>query len=547
MSKDIKVPSVVQKKSKFNLFTSIWIVPIIALIIASSLVFQYYSSLGIKVTINFPKNEGLKAGQSLVKYKNVSIGVVEKITLDEEGHGVIVEVRMNKDVADYLNYEAKFWIVRPEVGTGGISGLDTIISGTYINMYSKKIDSIFGKSKKDFIGLPKAYRIKKEVSYFVLNSSNGYNISLNTPIYMKNIKVGKIEYINMSPDDKSIQYILYVKKEFVKHININSRFWVKNMLNMTLQNSTLSVNVAPIQTLVTGGIEFSSDVSNPIPLKGDITFHLYKSKKLALNKKITKKSNSIYKFKLISLKSISRLNKDASIKYMGYDIGNILKMSTKYDKKTHKIVGYIDIEIDTSIFSNYNNNGKDNFYSALDDGLSAIISESDPISKSLFIDLIFDENKTKVAFKDNIIPMIEKKSISFNDLMTKTDSILSTIDNLKLDKLINSLNKMIEDSDNVINGLNSPIETLGNIAKDIREFTNTKSFKSMPKDIKKTLYHLTKTLKTTNHVIKGYDSKELMAKQISQMLKTIDKTSQEMTQFLQMLNRKPNSLIFGDN
>jgi len=544
---DSDIPLVVQKKSKFNIFTSIWIVPTIAIIIASSLVFQYYSSLGIKIKINFPKNEGLKAGQSLVKYKNVSIGVIEKISLNKEGEGVIVEVRMNKDLIDYLNDEAKFWIVKPEVGSGGVSGLDTIISGTYINMYSQKIDSIFGRIKKDFIGLPNAYRIKKEVSYFVLNSPNGYNISLNTPIYMKNIKVGKIAYINMSPDDKSIEYILYVKKDFSKYININSRFWVKNMLNMTLQNSTLSVNVAPIQTLVTGGIEFSSDISNPIPLKGDITFHLYKSKKVALNKKITKKSNSIYKFKLISLKSISRLNKDASIKYMGYDIGNILYMNTKYDQKTHKIVGYIDIEIDTSIFSNYNNNGKDNFYLALNDGLSAQISESDPISKSLFIDLIFDKNQTKVTIKDNFIPMIEENSISFNDLMNKTDSILTTIDNLKLDKLVNSLNKMIEDSNNVINNLNSPIDKLDNIAKDIREFTNTKSFKSMPKDIKKTITQLTRTLKTTNYVIKGYDSKALIAQQLSQMFKTMDKTAQEMTQFLEMLNRKPNSLIFGDH
>ena len=135
MSKQI--PEITES-SKFNLITSIWIVPIIALVIAGWLAYQHFAQRGPEIKIIFPQNEGLVAGQSLVKYKNVPVGKVTDIYATEDIEGVVVVVRMNsKEAAPYLTEQAKFWIVKPEVGLSGVSGLDTLLSGTYINIYSK--------------------------------------------------------------------------------------------------------------------------------------------------------------------------------------------------------------------------------------------------------------------------------------------------------------------------------------------------------------------------------------------------------------------------
>ena len=128
---------VISESSRFNFLTSIWLVPFIALVIAGSLAYQYFNDLGPEVEIVFPKNEGLVAGQSVVKFKNVPVGKVTKIYLDQDIEGVIVRIRMNSKVArPFMTEKARFWIVKPELGFSGISGLDTILSGTYINIFS---------------------------------------------------------------------------------------------------------------------------------------------------------------------------------------------------------------------------------------------------------------------------------------------------------------------------------------------------------------------------------------------------------------------------
>jgi len=148
----------IEESSKFNLLTSIWIVPFIALIIAGWLAYQYFSELGPEIRIIFPTNEGLNAGQSQIKYRNVPIGTVTKIVLQKDGEGVAVIARMEKNATPYLNTNAKFWIVKPEVGISGVSGLETLISGTYINMSSTK----GGEYKKSFQGLTQTYRFDEE-------------------------------------------------------------------------------------------------------------------------------------------------------------------------------------------------------------------------------------------------------------------------------------------------------------------------------------------------------------------------------------------------
>ncbi|OQX75869.1 MAG: hypothetical protein B6D54_04985 [Epsilonproteobacteria bacterium 4484_65] len=92
----------IEESSKFNFITSIWIVPFIALIIAGWLGYQHFAKRGPEVKIVFPKNEGLVAGQSLVKFRNVPVGKVTKIHVDEETDGVTVVVRMNTRVYQVL-------------------------------------------------------------------------------------------------------------------------------------------------------------------------------------------------------------------------------------------------------------------------------------------------------------------------------------------------------------------------------------------------------------------------------------------------------------
>lgn len=277
----------IKESTTFNFITSIWIVPIIALSIALWLAFQYFSELGPKVEITFESNEGLKAGQSQVKFRNVPIGKVEKVMLDDDGDGVKVIARIDKEASRYLNENAKFWIVKPEVGMRGISGLDTILTGTYIEMASKKSKM----NKQTFIGLRHPFRLLEKGEYYHLNALTSHGVEKGTPVYFKSMKAGYVEHVSISLDGKSVDVVIYIDKSFVSYIHTDTNFWVQSSMSVSYSNGQINLNVAPMSHILRGGIEFSSsgdDKGKKVPY--DRSSRDFSSKELEYPAPIPKKA-----------------------------------------------------------------------------------------------------------------------------------------------------------------------------------------------------------------------------------------------------------------
>ncbi len=534
----------VEESTRFNLITSIWIVPFIALVVAGWLAYQYFSELGPEIRIVFPENAGLNAGQSQIKYRNVSIGTVKKIVLQNKGEGVTVIARMDKSAKRYLNENAKFWIVKPEVGVSGVSGLDTLISGTYINMYSEEGETFVDT----FYGMEEAYRVTDDGVYFQLTSPSGYNIKKGTPIHMKNMEVGQVEFVNISLDGQKIDFVIFIKKEYVAYVHRDSKFWVESAVDISFDNGRIDFNVAPLSNLVQGGIEFSSsgeDASDTVPNK--YVFHLYKNGGLAQGMQVGKGGDYINTFEIMAEDNIAKLKVAALVQYEGYEVGRVKDIVLSYNKDTHKILGKVFVDIDTSSFTSKDENVttcNTNFYDAIREGLKAKFTASDPLTGSLFVDLVFDENTTGKSLAQGTeyvrIPSMKNEGGS---VMDEVDKVLQKINNLPLEKLLASINNVVDDNAEPVHQV---LVDLKKTIENLNAMTGTSAFKTMPTELNKTMKELTKTLQTTKKTVKGYDNNSLVMRQIAETLKVLTKTSQEMQQFLQLLNRKPNSLIFGD-
>ena len=538
-----------EESTKFNLITSIWIVPFIALVIAGWLGYKHFADRGPEIKIIFPKNEGLVAGQSTVKFKNVPVGKITKIYVEDDVDGVIVVVRMNsKRSEEYLTENAKFWIVKPEVGLTGISGLDTLISGTYIDVYSKSGGEEF---KKNFIGLTQPYRDSMEGEYIQLSSQDAENVSVGMPIFYKNIKVGQVEYIYLGLDNKSVDIIVFINKQYTSYVNNNSKFWIKSMMNINLAKGNFDLNIAPLHFILQGGIVFSSlGEEQNVPHSKYRVFSLYKSKTDAESTTVGSVSKSINTFKILTTESISNLRVQSPVRFDGFDIGWVSSIKLSYSKVSHKMLGEILFKIDTSVFEDKqesNSSGLGNLFQAVDEGLRARITELDPITGMLFIDLTFkhqDGNGTIIHGNKYVqLPMANQPS---GGIMTSMTQILNKINNLPLEKLLASVNKIVDDTAEPISNVNALLIDLRKSVKNINALTNRKSFKEMPDEVSKALKELTRTLKATKNVVKGYGNGSILNKQLSHTLEILTKTSQEMQVFLRMLNRKPDSLIFGD-
>ena len=559
---DVNRPEIKQDRF-FDPVATVWIVPIIALIIALWLAWQHYSKVGPEIEIIFPKNRGLEAGKSLLKFKDVPIGKVTKIELDDDGKSVRVYVEIKKSAEEFFNEEAKFWIVTPRVGLTGVSGLETLVTGPYIEMHGVKK----GFSKQVFYGLKNPYREVEQGEYFHLRAPEAYNVIKGTPIYFKNLKVGQVEYVMVSLDGKGVDFIIFVDKYYSDYIHTDSKFWVMSALDIDISNGRLDVNVAPIGHLLHSGIAFSSsgqDKYKKVP--DDYVFYLYKNKTLANQKKIGQGGESIKTYRMYTDDSVAKLSVNAPIRFDGYDVGHVKEVNAIFDIQKQKMRADILLNIDTSSFADTLNSGEENLERAIRQGLRARVAKTDPITGLLYVELAFVDDSTvqKVPKAQSDYPIFPSTKASSSDAMRNLNRIMENLAKIDLQGVSEELESLLKESRNTVQGIKKPlihtITSLKVAANELRKIAKQKELKVMPKRIDKILIGVDATLKDAKKMIisadkamrsaqksfESYSGDSVMAQKLTRALESIDKTSKQMEAFLRMLNRKPNSLIFGD-
>ncbi len=544
------IPSATTKNSNKGLLTTIWLVPIVALMIALWLVYDHYSKIGPTIKILLPKNEGLQAGQSLIKYKNVPVGTVKRIELSDDGNSVIVYAQMKKSAQRYLNSSTKFWIVKPEVTFTGVSGLETILSGTYIDMYAKRGST--DDKKRLFYGLDHPYSEATQGEYIMLKAPVAYNVIKGTPVYFKNMQAGRVEYMNISLDGKEIEFVLFVKREFVPYIHTDSKFWVMDALSLELNDGRVGLKVAPLGYLVRSGISFSSTGNDPTKrVPDDFKFSLFKNKFLADGQKIGK--NVIKEYRVSLADPIAKLQINSPVKYRGFTVGKVKDISLRYSSKDKNMLSEITLGVDVSVFADNNHSGKENFDNAIREGLHARISKQDPITGMLFVDLIYASNDLNVTYIDkSIIPSVP---MSKTDLLAQVESFVSKLNSLPLDQIIDSLEDTLNSAKSATATLDATLKdskkpiaqilaSLKKSAQDLKKLTGNKNTLNIPKQTLRSLKQVEKILKKTDKLVSNYNN-DLLKDRINDTLKVIKQTTQEMNRFIKLLNKKPNSIIFG--
>ena len=559
----IKQPHI-EESSNFNLFTSIWIVPFIALIISLWLVYQHFSKMGPEVRIVFPNSGGIEAGQSVIKYRNVPIGKVTRIEIQEGGHGVVVIARMHKEAESFMNETTRFWIVKPEVGYAGISGLETLISGSYIAMYASS-----GREEKEaFRGLDAPYRDINSGEFILMNSKSVGGIKVGTPINYRNIQVGEVEHISLAANGKSVEVVAFVKKEYAKLINTTTKFWLQGLADIGIHGNRLDIKLAPIiPYLAFGGITFESKFDKQYAkVASNYFYRLYESEYEAESKKIGQELRENHLFRFRFKGRISGLKKGASIQYQGFDIGEVNEVELHYDSNNHTMEGIILGDIDVSIFGDTEHGGFENIQTAVQEGLRAQLASVNPLINALFVDLVFAEDAAPVTLvKDTksgtVFPVMEMQKRSLLDELTQftnklnqleINALLASAKNLvdgsakPLQGSLSALEKTIVDFKELIEPTKKMLSSIAEVSNNLNGVVAEDSLKQMPEKLNHAIEALSKTLKATKRVLRGYKSNSLFGKRVTEMLKEINKNSEESKRLLRKLNKKPNSLILGD-
>ncbi|HEY7648978.1 MAG TPA: MlaD family protein [Methylomirabilota bacterium] len=253
--------------------TAIWVVPIVAALVAGYLVISRLQEFGPTIRINFKDGTGVKAGQTEVRYRGVPVGQVDAVELSEDQQHVVVKARLRRSASTIAREGSMFWIVRPEVGIGTISGLGTVITGPYIYVLPGT-----GEPAKEFAGLDRPRpALERHGLEIVLATSHLNSIRPGSPIYYRGIQVGALIKSELNRDATAVHSHVFIGQRYARLVKIGSRFWTVSGLDVNIGLfKGVEISVESLRSLVAGGIAFATPEDPAIPqAKDGATFVLH--------------------------------------------------------------------------------------------------------------------------------------------------------------------------------------------------------------------------------------------------------------------------------
>ena len=530
-----------------SLLTSIWIVPLVALAVSGWLVYQHFATLGSEIRIHFPTSGSLIAGESVIKFRDVTVGKVVKIQLQKGGDGITVTARMQKEVTPWLNDSARFWIVSPQVDYQGVRGLETLLHGAYIALDAPRKGAI----RTEFEGLDHPFKRDGEGIYVHLRTDRLGNVHAGGALYYHNLRAGSIEEISLGRDGRTTEITVFVSNKFTHLINTTTKIWHQDLVALSIDKGQIAFDLAPLTSVLLGSISFESDpdVDAPPPPQ-DHVFKLYSSYAAASRQRIGAPTPRWHRFAFVYSGEISGLKPGTPIHYQGFRVGEIDAAPIRYDRQRHAMSATAIGRIDVSVFADANHTGLTNLHEAVCHGLHAELKSNNPVIENLYINLVYTDEPPRQC-----IWSMDQNLTRFPTKERVENAVLS-----QLEHLIDSLSALASENRQPLRDL---IASFKQSADHLNTLMAKPSFQSLTDELNTTmgslgdlmgksgkldqaLDELQKTLKTTKRVLRGYGSGSLFGRKLEAMIKEVGRTSEETKRLIEKLNKKPNALIFGE-
>jgi len=323
------LPEPVVRRPRVNA-SIVWLVPIIAALVGLSLVIHAWLEAGPTVSISFLSAEGLDPGKTPVKYKNVTIGRVTAVRLSEDRSRVIAKVALEKSAQGFATADTRYWVVRPRIGLGGVSGIDTLLSGAFIG-------ADVGESsepKSEFTGLenPPPVTHGAPGKTFDLHSDDLGSLDIGSPVYYRRIQVGRVSTYHLDKDGKGVTLQIFVDAPNDQFVTTSSRFWNASGVDVSLGADGLKVNTQSLATVLAGGVAFQ-DPPGPhdaTPAQEDAAYRLFNDRATAMAPPDGEPKYIRMRFE----QSLRGLAVDAPVEFLGVPFGRVVSINLDFDEKT---------------------------------------------------------------------------------------------------------------------------------------------------------------------------------------------------------------------
>lgn len=509
----------INKKTELPL---VWFLPLIALLVSGWLIAKSYNEKGPVITISFPTAEGLEVDKTKIKYLNVEIGKVTAISISDDLKTILITAQMNSSAADYLNENTSFWVVRPQVGLGGISGLGTLLSGPYIAI--KPGD---GSKENHFIGLttPPLLKSNAEGTHFILETNNLGSMKPGTPINFHGITVGEVLSHKLSDEADAIRLTVFINKPYDQFVRKNTRFWIDSGVDLSAGADGFKVRTGPLISLLSGGIAFraaTEDTVENIQPENSV-FPLYDT--YTLSTQIVYQNT--LKYVMYFNGSVRGLTVGAPVQLRGIPIGKVTEINLELDKKTAEIHIPVTVELEPDRIKEINNDNnisdKDIMAQLINKGLRAQLQTGSLLTGQLLVDLDFHP-KSKIVLSDNksVYPEFPTTASSLDQFTHSANIIMDKVAKLPLEDLTSEANKTLQSLQGT-----------------------SKAATGMLVTAQGTLDTADKTMSSAHQVLSIMEPGSTTHYELEQLLQELTRAASSVKQLTDYLEQNPDSLIRG--
>lgn len=517
-------PAVVHRPFRPSL---VWLVPLIAIAISLGVFAHSWMHKGPVIAISFKTAAGLVAGKTPVKYKDVTVGTVSSVELSDDGSRIVAKVQMEKSGRSIVNAGSRFWVVRPRVGIGGASGIDTLLSGAYIG-----VDKGSSTAEQHvFTGLenPPVVINGTPGKSFVLHTEDLASLDINSPVYYRRIQVGRIASYTLDQDGGGVTLQIFVDAPYDKLVHDNTRFWNASGVDISLNASGLKVNTQSLATVIAGGIAFSDPLASAPPTKdAQARFVLAKDEQTALAPPSGPSQFYLLRFD----KSLHGLAVGAPVYFAGIELGKVVSIDLDYDGPKRRFPTLVGIEVYPLKMGNAlaklprldgtPEQKAATFLAVLvQNGLRAQARSASLLTGQLYISLDFVEHAPKVDFDVNARPLtLPTMPGGFDQIEDQMSEIVSKINKMPIESIAKNLDKTLSDLDGTLTQVNAQV---------------------LPATTQ-TLQQAQQTFGRVNGLLQA-DSP--LQQNLGQTLEEVQRTAQSLRTVTDLLGRHPESLLRG--
>lgn len=505
----VDTPHVVRKKNRISL---IWLVPIVAAIAGAVLVYRTWAGAGPEVTITFATAAGLKAGQTELRYKDVTVGMVRSITLSEDWGKVIVTADIRRDAADLAREGTRFWVVRPRLALSGVSGLGTLLSGAYIEADTPGGGpDVDRPARRSFAGLeePPEVRHDSPGRAFTLRASELGSLEVGSPVYFRRIAVGRVTDYELEPHGHSVRVDVFVDAPHDRLVTENTRFWNASGVDVQVGADGLRLHTQSIVSLVMGGIAFEPPAhAGDAPAAQGAEFVLHPSQRAAL----APPDGEALAIRMRFDQSVRGLAVGAPIDYKGMTLGNVTALALDYDPARKDFHVLVDANLYLMrlgpLYERMDAMLGDEGEAAhllgpmIEHGLRAQLRTANLLTGQLYVALDDFPKAPKVAFEAGDPLVVPTVAGEFDQLQVQLANIVSKIERLPIEEIAGDLRATLGSATQAMSRLDKQVmpelqATLRGATRAINEVgALVASDASLPLNLERTMQELARAARS---------------------------------------------------